>query len=171
MSVKRAARIAKVYRLADADRQALVLLKSDYVVARANNTRAEVYLEAYNSIKERHEKDHRRPMDAGTKIGLKKAIQRWFSVNCRRRRRDAKIGTRNYSAREIFCKEDSNKELIMAEATELWNAAEKGDKVFSYYQKAVSKLWKALPADKKAEYHLKAIEFSETGPPMDIRIQ
>ncbi|KAH6888205.1 hypothetical protein BKA70DRAFT_1235587 [Coprinopsis sp. MPI-PUGE-AT-0042] len=170
MSVKRSSKTQAPYRLTDADKAILSQLKADYVVSRANNTRGAVYRKAYEEIKQDYESIQKKKMEQGKKKILQTLIEKWFHVNCRKRRKDAKTGTRNYSAREIFCKEKENKDKISERANKLWLKAKKKGKEFSYYQRAVTELFGELPEEKIKEYQDKAIRYSEMGPPMDIRI-
>ncbi|KAH6897563.1 hypothetical protein BKA70DRAFT_1438152 [Coprinopsis sp. MPI-PUGE-AT-0042] len=170
MSVKRSSKTQVAYCLADADKAILSRLKAEYMVSRANNTRGAVYRKAYEEIKQDYESTHKKKMEQGKKKTLQRLIEKWFHVNCRKRRKDAKTGTRNYSAREIFCKEKENKDKISERANKLWIKAKKKGKEFSYYQQAVTELFGKLAEDKAKEYQDKVIRYSEMGPPMDIRI-
>ncbi|KAH6867492.1 hypothetical protein BKA70DRAFT_1132976 [Coprinopsis sp. MPI-PUGE-AT-0042] len=156
--------------MTDDNKAVLTRLKGDYVVARASNNRKSIYRQAYQEIKDQYQTSHGKGLDVAGKLALQKSIEQWFHVNCRKRRRDAKIGTWNYSAREIFTKETENKSLISERAKELWNTAKQVGKPFHYYQRAVSELFGALPSGMVAEYETKAIQYSEMGPPMDIRL-
>ncbi|KAH6905175.1 hypothetical protein BKA70DRAFT_1431260 [Coprinopsis sp. MPI-PUGE-AT-0042] len=122
--------------------------QGDYVVARASNNRKSIYRQAYQEIKDQYQTSHGKGLDVAGKLALQKSIERWFHVNCQKRRRDAKI----------------------ERAKELWNTAKQVGKPFHYYQRAVSELFGALPSEMVAEYDTKAIRYSEMGPPMDIRL-
>jgi len=171
MAVKRPSHPTAGYKLIEIQAAMLSTNRGDYVIARDTGDKASFIRKMFREMVAVHKQHSKAPLDMAGKIALRRAIETWFHIHCKKRRKDAKIGTRNYSARLCFIQAEENKAVISELVEKLREEDNMQKPRFHYYQRAVNTLISKMSKTEWDKWRHIAIRHSQDGPPMAIRIQ